>query len=336
MLDLFYMRTKTALLRLLAKEGFHSGARLAAQLGINRAALRRDVRALQPLLDIEARPGKGYRLRGALELLDGDAIRAALPSAIQPLLSELEILEEVDSTNLYLLRRAKLGAAGGHACLAECQRAGRGRHGRVWTSPFGTNIYLSVLWRFDAAPAPGLSLAMGVAVARALRAAGVKNPALKWPNDVLWQGRKLAGILVDQVSAALGSYCVIGVGVNTVMPRAAIIDQPWVDMQTILGAAPARNRCAAHLLEHVLAALQKFQYGGLVKFMEEWNSLDAYAGKPVSLRRHDSETNGVALGIDAHGALRLRARDGQVHCYACGDVSLRPSSTGIVDVALEH
>lgn len=189
------------IVRLLADGELHSGAAIAARLGISRTAVWKAVRkaADQFGLDLESWRGKGYRLREPLQLLDISLIRNALPSSVQQQIGRIDLLDDVDSTNSWLMRCAGDGAPGGSVCLAERQRAGRGRHGRSWVSPFGANIYLSILWRYPLAPAQlgGLSLAAGVAVARALAAAGAQQIGVKWPNDLHWRRRKLAGLLLE-------------------------------------------------------------------------------------------------------------------------------------------
>ncbi len=260
------------------------------------------------------------------DLLDADAILNAMDVHAGSLVTGLHILTEVDSTNLYLMRAAAGGAPGGTVCLAEQQSAGRGQRGRIWASPCACNIYLSILWKFTAAVRPmGLSMAIGVSVARALRKMGITDTDLKWPNDVLWQGRKLAGILIDMTLQASGEkQAVIGVGLNVAMPAesALSITQPWTDVQSALGKPVARNRCAGLLLQELLYALNEFQISGFASFREEWEKLDVLAGKQVNLHMHDKIIGGIAQGIDADGALRILA-DGIVRSYSSGTVSVR-------------
>lgn len=268
-----------------------------------------------------------YKLVNYPELLSADTILSSMDEHERSFVSQLEILASVDSTNLYLMRKAREGVASGTVCLAEQQQAGRGRRGRSWVSPSACNVYLSLLWRFapDAAHVAGLSIAMGVAVARALAALGIANVQLKWPNDVLWQSRKLAGILIDMTRTFSGAhYAVIGVGLNTAMTmqQASNIDQPWIDMQSILGQPVARNRCAGLLVQHLFSALHEFQSSGLAAFQPEWSALDALAGKHVDVLTHNETISGIAQGIDADGAFKLFT-DGSIHCYQSADVSVR-------------
>lgn len=261
------------------------------------------------------------------ELLNADAILAAMNERERLFVSHLEILADVDSTNLYLMRKAAKGAASGTVCLAEQQSAGRGRRGRSWVSPDGCNIYLSLLWRFapDTAQAAGLSIAMGVAVARTIIELGINDIQLKWPNDVLWRGHKLAGILIDMAMQTSGAhYAVIGVGLNVAMPlqQATNIDQPWVDIQSISGQPVERNRCAGLLIEKLLFALHEFQCSGLAAFQQEWTALDALAGKQVNLQTHSETIFGIAQGIDADGSFKILTESG-LRYYQSAEVSVR-------------
>ncbi len=320
-----------ALLRLLADGRFHSGVALGDALGVTRATIWNALQKLKKLgIDAYAVAGKGYRLPAPLELLAADQILAALSTPARTALKRLDVHLEVASTNALLVEHAQRGAPGGWACLAEYQSSGRGRRGRTWVSPFGGNIYLSVLWRFNsgAAVVGGLSLALGVAVAEALQAAAVPGVGLKWPNDVLWQSKKLAGILVEMAGESSGPcYVVAGIGVNVAMAAemAATIDQPWVDIVSITGVRPARNPLAALLLQHVLLALQTFEREGFASFLPRWRARDAYVGKEALLHLPHHTLRGQVDGIDPQGAL-LFAQGGATRAYASGELSLREVS----------
>lgn len=320
------------LLTLLADGRFHSGAALGDALGVTRSAVWKAVQVCgEHGIDIHSVRGKGYRLAQELDLLQQERVVSLLDATARPLLNVLEIHHELDSTSKHLLRLAADGAATGTACLAEAQTGGRGRRGRPWASPFGANIYLSVLWRFAQGPAAlsGLSLAIGVAVLEAVQALGIDGCGLKWPNDVLWNGCKLAGVLLDLSAEASGpSTVVVGIGLNVRMPDSAAqsIDQPWVDLHSLLPAAsPPRNQVAAQLLGRVLAALSEFEHEGLAPFQARWARWDCLAGKPVALMLPTQRITGRAQGIDATGALLLET-DGQVRAYAAGEVSVRSTA----------
>lgn len=295
-------------LKILSDGGFHSGTQLGTALGVSRTAVWKHLHALSELgLDIYAVPGKGYRLAQPVELLDAQAITSAMADDARALLGGIEIHPRLDSTNTYLMQQAGSGLASGYACLAEYQEAGRGRRGRNWVSPFGANIYLSLLWRYTLDPAQlgGLSLAVGVAMARALRAAGVDGIALKWPNDVLWRDRKLAGILLEMSGESFGaSTVVVGLGINCRMSKEAgtHITQPWTDLEKILGRHLSRNALTALLLSEVLPVLRDYQTAGLAPLLDEWQSYDAVRGKTVTLQLPNQSITGVAAGVDRDGA----------------------------------
>jgi BirA family biotin operon repressor/biotin-[acetyl-CoA-carboxylase] ligase len=326
------VETPLHLIRLLADGRCHSGEAIAARLGVSRAAVWKALRkAGEDLgLDIVAVRGRGYRLPTHLELLDVERILAALSAEAQRRIARLEIHDAIDSTNTRLMREAADGAPSGTLCLAERQTAGRGRLGRTWVSPFGANLYLSLLWRFPFGPAglAGLSLAAGAAVADALRAAGAGDIALKWPNDVLWQRRKLAGLLLEVAGEAHGpAHVVVGVGVNTHLEpdQGSAIDRPWVDLDQVLGrGAYSRNALAAALAEGLVAAMERFAREGMAPFLADWERYDLYRGEQVEVHWGQQRVCGTHLGLDPQGALRLDTGAG-IQTFQAGEVSLRPA-----------
>lgn len=259
------------------------------------------------------------------EPLDATAIRAGLSAEASNRLAALEVLASVDSTNTRLLNAAERGRASGSVCLAETQTAGRGRRGRGWTSPPGGNLYLSLLWRFPAtAPLDGLSIATGIATARALRTLGASDVRLKWPNDVYHDQRKLGGILLESATG-LERVVVAGIGLNVAMPDAAhsAIDQPWTDLATVLGQPPSRNRLAALLLDRLLP-LHADWPAALPSLARDWAEFDLLLGRPVQLLSGERRLHGIARGINDTGALRLATPTGMQRIDS-GEVSLRPS-----------
>lgn len=261
-----------------------------------------------------------------MEPLEKNRILGGLPPSARETLGSLTVLDEVDSTNRFLMQGETFAAPGTHVCVAEVQTAGRGRRDRGWVSPFGANLYLSVMRALDAAPQAlqGLSLATGVAVARALRSVGAEAIALKWPNDILLGGRKLGGILLEATGSAAGSSRVVtGVGINVEMPAeaGANIDQPWTDLASH-DLHPGRNRLASCVLAEVLAAQTQFGVAGFDGFRRDWEALDALRDREVELDSGSSRRTGVARGVDATGALVLEI-DGRCETVLAGDVSLR-------------
>lgn len=323
------MTTRSEVLRLLADGGFHSGTDMGKHLGITRAAVCKAIRSLTDAgLDIHRVTGRGYRLPLPVRPLDRRAILRQLGAQAREVRDRLTLLEETGSTNRYLLERAQLASFAGAVCLAEAQAAGRGRRGRQWVATPYHNILLSMGWRFPAGPGivAGLSLAAGVAILRALEDYGVRGARLKWPNDVLWEEKKFAGLLVDVQGEATGpSLVVLGIGINGYIGErdAARIDQPWTDLHTITGAMIDRNRLAALLIRELRDMFEQFADKGLAAFRDEWQRRHLYHGRRVRLLAGEREIVGTVEGIDAHGALLLRDARGNTRAYHSGEISLR-------------
>lgn len=329
------METLLSIVRRLADGECHSGEVLAAELGISRAAVWKAVHKVGPALGLEVRSvrGRGYCLVSPLELLDRERILGGISEAARLQISRMEIHDDLDSTNSQLMRVAPAGAPSGTLCLAERQRTGRGRHGRFWVSPFGSNLYLSLLWRYPFGPVgiSGLSLAVGSGVATALQAGGAEGIALKWPNDVLWQRRKLGGLLLEVAGESEGpSLVVVGVGINTRLSpsQAAQIDQPWVDLEEVLGhRGIGRNRLVALVAERLIMILERYGREGLDPFLPDWEGFDLYRGERVQLHLGDRITQGIHRGVTPQGALLLDT-GGTLQAFQAGEVSLRPMEKG--------
>jgi BirA family biotin operon repressor/biotin-[acetyl-CoA-carboxylase] ligase len=263
--------------------------------------------------------------------LDADAIRTAIDADARGAFAAIDVVDIIDSTNSELLRR-RTPDTGLAALFAERQDGGRGRHGRAWASPPGANLYLSLARTFagDVARLGGLSLVVGVAVAEALHALGATEVDLKWPNDLVVddaQGglRKLGGILIEGGLQDGRPRAVIGLGLNVRMPAdaAAAIDQPWTDLQALLGArTPSRNVVAATLLSRLASALRLFDAEGLRPFLPRFEVRDALRDMQVTARIGEREVVGIASGLDDDGALVLRTREGPLRLHA-GEVSVR-------------
>ena len=317
---------------LLAKlaAGRVSGDVLAREFGLTRAAVWKRIQNLRAAgVEIEGRPGDGYGLAYSVELLDAQAISAALPMAVRDQLTALEVAWTLESTNTALLARpAPAPAHGVQALLAERQTGGRGRRGRQWSSPLAAHLYLSLSRGFAGglAQLAGLSLAVGVAVAEALRAEGFNEVGLKWPNDVLAEGAKLGGLLVEGGGEVAGpARAVIGLGLNVHMPAAAAagIGQRWVDLDTLAGRSVSRNRIAAALLAALLPALDQFDVQGLAPFLPRYAALDLLTGRTVRVEDAGRLCEGIARGLAPDGALQVELAEGLRHFHA-GEVSVRP------------
>lgn len=319
------------IISLLADGKFHSGTRLAEEIGISRSAICKQLKHLTELgLEFSAITGKGYRLESALELLSQTTLSQLLTNEANSLISELEIHDSINSTNSYLVEKSHQTNNSGIVCFAEYQTAGKGRRGREWVSPFGSNIYLSILWKFQQGPASisGLSLAVGVAVIRALNDCGIDDVGLKWPNDIFWKERKLAGILIE-VSGETNGPCsaVIGLGLNFYLPKeqAKSITQDWVDLNQILSdnAVKIRNKLAASLLNFLMPTIANYESDGFASFIDEWRESDCMKDKAVQVYIGKQVVSGTVMGIDNNGLLLLEDESGKVKAFASGEVSFR-------------
>ena len=316
------------LLSLLADGEFHSGDDLGVALGVTRAAVWKQIQRLQEDkgLDIFSVKGKGYRLASPMDLLDSSKIKGGLTDSARSLVSDVQVFGAVTSTNDIAMKHAEAQGAPGYVCVAEQQTAGRGRRGRPWVSPYGTNVYLSLVWDFfnGAAALEGLSLAVGVAVANVLKAKGLDGVQLKWPNDVLVEGAKLGGILLEMTGDPSG-HCqvVLGVGINTSVSKkdGEEIDQAWVDTSA-LGVSINRNEFISEIIDELTAMLELFSKHGFSYFRDQWLDLDAFNDKAVVVKTGKNDMTGVARGVDNTGALRLD-REGTIEAIKGGEVSLR-------------
>ena len=317
-----------SLLAALSADHAVSGAELARRLNVTRAAVWKQIEHLRELgAPIEAAAGSGYRLAWPLELLDAERIRGELDPAMRKRLLALAVHWQIDSTSTEL-QRCAAAATGIEACLAETQSAGRGRRGRAWQSPLGGNLYFSLLRRFYSGMAAlsGLSLVVGVAVVEALADCGVAGVGLKWPNDVLADGRKLAGVLVELGGEFLGPcHAVIGIGINLRLPSEALarIDQPAIDVASLRGGEiPSRNALAARLIVRLIAALDRFEAHGFAAFAADYARSDLLHGRHVRVLAAGASHEGVAAGVDERGALIVR-HDDTPHHYDSAEVSVR-------------
>jgi len=321
------------ILSLLADGEFHSGTELADMLGISRSAIWKQLSGLAELgLQHSAVSGKGYRLDNPLELLDVSKINEVVTDQAGVLISSFEIHDQIDSTNRYLVERSQNNGLSGSVCFAEYQTAGKGRRGRQWVSPYGSNIYLSILWRFQQGPAAisGLSLAIGVAVIRALKQHQISDIGLKWPNDIYSQGKKLGGILVE-VSGETDGPCsaVIGLGLNLFLPetQAEGITQAWTDLSKIIGQSQlSRNQLAGILLNHLLPVIAEYESVGIQAYLDEWRSYDCLSGKSATLFIGQQQFEGIVQGIDDNGMLLIKRPDGNMQTFASGEVSFNSSA----------
>ncbi len=311
---------KLKLLSTLSDGTFHSGEELGEQIGISRAAISKHIKGIQEWgVDIFRVQGKGYQLAQPIIMLDEERIQADVSNPVQ-------LHPVIGSTNQYLLDNSAT-LPSGTVCIAEYQQSGRGRRGRHWVSPFGANLYLSMYWRLEAgmAAAMGLSLVVGVAMVEALEKMGLDGVKLKWPNDLYYQDRKLAGILVEMSGQAGGAAnLVIGMGMNLSMQdKEAAIDQPWASLAEVIGEDLIdRNQLAVAFIKALDLSLKDYELNGMQDFVERWNRLDNFIGRKVKLIMGPNEVEGIERGIDAHGGVLLETDEG-IKSFIGGEISLR-------------
>ncbi|MDK1025568.1 MAG: biotin--[acetyl-CoA-carboxylase] ligase [Gammaproteobacteria bacterium] len=295
------------------------------ELGIDNAELDEFTAWLDSLDLLFETDGETVAIPAGIDLLDGQTIQSLMSPECSSRLKNIEVFLEIDSTNSYLYKKSLTGESG-ILCLAERQTAGRGRRGRNWVSPFGGNLYMSILWRMplSGAPIEGLSLAIGVAIVRALRSEGFSGIKMKWPNDLLLDGGKIAGILIEMKPPTKDFVdLVIGVGINLSMPvnSAKMIDQPWQDLSDGM-KSKSRNGIAATLVTSIVDVLTEYPQLGFVGFESEWHALDAYHNKLVELHLGHKIVKGYAQGVNSEGAIKILV-DGELHCFHGGEISLR-------------
>ena len=308
------------LISILADAEFHSGEQLGERLGMSRAAINKHIQTLRDWgVDVFTVPGKGYSLPEPIQLLDEEQIARQIEHG------RVTVLPVIDSTNQYLLDRLS-ELQSGDACVAEYQQAGRGRRGRKWFSPFGSNLYLSMYWRLEQGPAAaiGLSLVIGIVIAEVLQSLGADKVRVKWPNDLYLQDRKLSGILVE-LTGKTGdeAQIVSGAGINLMMRRVEsdVVNQGWISLQEA-GISIDRNQLAACLIKELRAGFKLFENEGLAPYLGRWEKLDNFINRPVKLIIGDKEIFGISRGIDAQGALLLE-QEGVIKPWIGGEISLR-------------
>ncbi len=325
------------LLALLADGELHSGERLAERLQVTRAAVWKLIHGLRDLgIDIEAHH-QGYRLPFAVDLYDSPRLHS-LCAAQSTSLQQIHVLFAVDSTNRFVTEHPATVSGQAVLCVAELQQAGRGRRGRSWLAPFGESICMSLGWLFETMPAglSSLSLVVGVALVRVLRSFGVhevgaQEVGVKWPNDLLWHGNKLAGVLIEMRGEPDGpAHVVIGVGLNwrlSASSRAQLQGQQLAicDLHEILGeCCPSRNTLVAAVTCELQTCLMQFTQAGFADFMDEWQSYNVLHQAEVQVLQGEQRVLGIARGITVEGALLLDTPAG-IRQFVSGEVSLRPT-----------
>ena len=311
------------IIELLSSGEFYSGEAIGQLLGISRAAVSKHIKSLNALgLDIFSVTGRGYKLAKGIQLLEAEKIRQHMSRISK---NNIDILNIVTSTNDFI-KQNKANLNSGDVCVAEAQTDGRGRQGRKWVSPFGCNLYFSMHWRFEQGykVLSGLSLLVGIAVCQSLEKLGIEGMKLKWPNDIYWDNKKLAGVLVElegQMDASCD--CIIGIGLNIALANHVDgIDQPWTDVKTITGNEVDKNQLVGTLIETLLNTIPIFEQSGLASFLNYWVRRDLFINQPVNLILGNKQVSGISRGIGESGELLIE-HDGQLNTYHGGEISVR-------------
>ncbi len=318
------------LIKILSDGQFHSGVALGKAIGLTRAAVWKHVAQLNDAgLVVESVKGKGYRLVDAIDMLNGEEIRQNLFSESGNRLRDVLVLASVDSTNDHLKKNlGSLPLGKWDICTAEQQTGGRARRGREWLSPFAQNLYMSLAFKLSGgfASLSGLSLAVGVTIVEVLEEVCGIRSSLKWPNDVLIDQEKLAGILIDVEGEQNGPVAlVIGVGINVNMKQVQkdSISQPWTSLSLASGKYIDRQGLFIAIVGAMLRTIESFENEGFKGFVERWNLYDAFMGKSVVLKGYQEEIYGVYCGVDVNGSLLLDLAGGSRRAYSAGELSLR-------------
>jgi len=314
------------ILKLLANGKFHSGEAIAQHFNVSRATIWNALQHAESLgIEVFSVRGRGYKLPQALTFLDKQAIVNNMSQ--QHAWLNVEVFETLPSTNSYLMQN--MGAKTHGTCVVtNLQTSGRGRRGREWQASLGASLTFSLLWRFQcgAAALSGLSLAVGVALIRGLHEIGATEAKLKWPNDILINQQKLAGILIELQGDMEGpSTAVIGIGINLQLPESVLekIDQPVTDLHQILAHTINPNSVMAILLKHLVDVLFTFESTGFDELRDEWAKHHAYHQQAVRMLMPDgSEVNGVVQAISENGSLIVETANG-LQKFMSGEISLR-------------
>ncbi|MBP2662521.1 MAG: birA [Firmicutes bacterium] len=322
---------RTAILELLKRNGgeYISGEELSRNLNVSRTAVWKHIRALkQAGYDIEAHSRLGYALRQNTDRLLPDEIRVQLTSTI--LGQEIHYFSEVDSTNTEAKKLAANGCPEGTIVVAEAQSTGRGRLSRGWFSPFGQGIWLSVVLRppFGPMDAAKCTLMAAVGVNRAINAVTGIGCGIKWPNDILWNNRKVVGILTE-MSAEMDviNYVVIGMGINVSIEE---FPDEFAASAVSLSVAAGRSISRVKLLTTILAELENayilVKKSGFAPVLAAWRQESITLGQQVKVQGFERSFTGLAVDIDADGALLVKTSQG-VERVVAGDVSIRPAGS---------
>lgn len=312
------------LLNCLADGQCHSGSDLGLTLKISRTAIWKRISQLIDLgVPIDRIAQQGYRLKNSIIFLNQEQIAEDLRL---PHPTRVHLFASIDSTNRFLKTLDRSDAI--DICCSEMQTAGRGRFGRDWYSPFGDHIYCSSRWYFEAdlSRLSGLALVVSLAILKSLIDEGITAPLqIKWPNDILWQGKKLCGSLIEVVGESHGhSDVIIGIGmnVNTTSLAHPIAGTSWCSLEDITGKHLNRNKLIARLLNTLYHDLERFKAHGFSAFLREWQAVDYLKEKQITVSNPMGELEGIAKGVNESAQLILESINGDIQYLSSGDTTL--------------
>lgn len=304
-----------------------SGEEISSILGISRTAVWKHVRKLRDDgYHIESHSRIGYRFLQAPDKLYQHELEDLLTGEI--IGQQIVYREVVDSTNELAKSMAVKGVEEGTVIIAEEQTAGKGRMGRLWFSPAGQGLWFSIVLRPQICPAdaPKMTLVAAVAVARALKEMGI--PAgIKWPNDILIQGRKLAGILTE-MNAEIDkvNYLIVGIGINVNLGGGVLPDELSsiaTSMEEYAEGGVSRIKVLASLINNFDILYREFVAGGFLNILDSWKELCVTLNRRVQIHTLNNIDEGLAFDVDEEGALILKMDDGTMKRVFSGEVSLR-------------
>lgn len=310
------------------EDGYISGEHLSRELGVSRTAVWKHISALRNSgYRIEAVPSRGYRLVSSPDVIDPHEVRAHCEKG--RIGQRLEFLTVTASTNADAFRLAEQGAIEGTTVLADSQSGGKGRRGRVWASPPGVNLYCSVVLRPAIMPheAPQLTFLSAVAVARAIELITGLTPEIKWPNDLLLSGKKVAGLLNEMSAETDGiNFVILGIGVNLNMTADQFPDDlrhPATSLLLESGTPVNRSHFTSTMLRELDRLYAGFLTHGFGPVRDEWQRRCNARGRRVLVTDSGTEcAGGQFVGIDTDGAMLLRSEDDKIHRITCGDVRI--------------
>ena len=329
-----YVNLRALHLLVLLNDGlYHSANSLARYFRCSLASIYFLVIQLQKYnIDVVNIDGYGIRLDTPIPWLDNELITRY--TSIESERFDLKLFDIIDSTNNYLLSQLKRNTLikdSTPVVVAEFQTSGRGREGRIWKCGLGNGLMFSICWRFEKGVSnlSGLSLVIGIAILRTLRSYSTQNISIKWPNDILYDNHKLAGILIEIRGEVCGpSYAVIGIGINFKLSKSIIplIDQKVTDLSNVTGSLIDRNLILGKLLSELHNVLDDFACHGFSYFKKEWVSYHCYEGCEVDLIFPNGlAIAGIVEGVTDDGAICLLTLEGK-KSFNVGNISIRSKS----------